>query len=709
VIHQGHSQTARASMTRDNNNSRRQKNSLERAYHEIISDRIRGRPAESTIEALMYSLRRGVNELIMPDTLRRLSALTEDQLEAVCLRVQAFQPMIAEPWSADDADLLIAAWGNFMSVERKMSREEVRRRIALVRADNQPSQTHHFDGDAADLLDALHAFVGKFVAYPSAAAHDAHVLWIAHTHCMEAWESTPRLAFLSPEPASGKTRALEISELLVPNAVEAVNVSPAYLFRKVGDDDAKPTILYDEIDTVFGPKAKENEEIRGLLNAGHRRGAVAGRCVVHGKTVTTEEISAFCAVALAGLGWLPDTLLTRSVIIRMRRRAPGEKITAFRRRIHAPEGHALRDRLAAWAAAGVDALTAARPDMPDGIEDRNADVWEPLFAIADEVGGDWPKRARGAAVALVGAAGDAEPSLGIRLLADLWTVFGDRAAMATKTILRDLIEIEEAPWGDLKGKPLDGRGLARRLRQYGVKSKQVRIGDLTLKGYSREDFHLVWECYLSPLHPAGSETSETNETSADSTTVFAPSASETHDHGSETPEQNVSDGVSDRFASGNGKNPAKSTAVLAVPDVSLVPANGGGDSSRTCAQCNAGGEPLYPLEGTDLLLHPECQRFWLKGHPDYRANGSDPWEGLDIPDGLRRARRPPIAINSLPISRLPSSNHGPTPCHCYPGRHRPRDPRCEAIWRGGSGGAYRGSKRNHYSHLTIHRNGGAGP
>src|SRR5215471_444695 len=113
---------------------------------------------------------------------------------------------------------------------------------------------------------------------------------------MEAWESTPRLAFLSPEPASGKSRALEISELLVPRPVLAVNVSPSYLFRKVGAEEGKPAILYDEIDTVFGPKAKENEEIRGLLNAGHRRDAVAGRCVMHGKTVITEEISAYAPV-----------------------------------------------------------------------------------------------------------------------------------------------------------------------------------------------------------------------------------------------------------------------------------------------------------------------------------------------------------------------------------------------------------------------------
>ena len=357
------------------------------------------------------------------------------------------------------------------------------------------------DYSSSDLLDAVHKFVGKFVAYPSAAAHDAHVLWLAHTHLMEAWESTPRIAFLSPEPASGKTRALEISELLVPNAVEAINVTPAYLFRKVGDDEAKPTILYDEIDTVFGPKAKENEEIRGLLNAGHRRGAVAGRCVVRGKNVTTEEISAYCAVALAGLGWLPDTILTRAVIIRMRRRAPNETVIAFRRRVHAPEGDTLRRRLAAWAGKVVDALAAARPEMPPGIEDRNADVWEPLLAIADAIGGDWPERARKAAVALVGAARDAEPSLGIRLLADTKTVFGQSRAstLPTSTILEDLIALPESPWGDLRGKPINDRGLAKRLREYGIQSKQIRIKDKTVKGYVAEDFHDAWLRYLSPL------------------------------------------------------------------------------------------------------------------------------------------------------------------------------------------------------------------
>src|SRR5262249_29711887 len=255
-------------------------------------------------------------------------------------------------------------------------------------------------GALAQILDGIHDFLGRFVIYPSKEAHDAHVLLIAHTHVMDAWESTPRIAFVSPEPASGKTRALEVAELLVPNPVEAINVSPAYLFRKVGSEqDGPPTVLFDEIDTIFGPKAKENEEIRALLNSGHRRGAVAGGCVVRGKTVETEEISSYAAVPVAGLVWPPDTILSRSVTVRMRRRAPDEIVEPFRRRVHAPIGEARRRRLAGWAAAILKAATEARPQMPDGVEDRNADIWEPLLAVAEIAGSHWVRLARKAAAA----------------------------------------------------------------------------------------------------------------------------------------------------------------------------------------------------------------------------------------------------------------------------------------------------------------------
>jgi len=281
--------------------------------------------------------------------------------------------------------------------------------------------------------------------------------------------------------------------------VAAVNVTPAYLFRKVGGEDGPPTILFDEIDTVFGPKAKEHEELRALLNSGHRRGAVAGRCLVRGKIVETEEISSYAAVALAGLGWLPDTILSRSVIIRMRRRAPDERIEAFRRRVHAPQGEALCRRLAGWAATIRDEATEARPDMPAGVEDRNADMWEPLLAVADIAGGSWPGRARAAAVALVAVAREVEPSLNIRLLADVRTVFGDEEQLPTKKILAELCLIEDAPWNDLKGKPITDNQIARRLRQYGVKPKTLRLADDHFaKGYARADLHDVWRRYLPP-------------------------------------------------------------------------------------------------------------------------------------------------------------------------------------------------------------------
>jgi hypothetical protein len=279
----------------------------------------------------------------------------------------------------------------------------------------------------------------------------------------------------------------------------AVNVTPAYMFRKCGNEDGPPTILFDEIDTVFGAKAKEHEELRALLNSGHRRGATAGRCVVHGRTVETEEINSYAAVALAGLGWLPDTILSRSIIVRMRRRAPDEKIEAFRRRVHAPIGENLRRQLTGWAATIFKEAQDARPDIPAGIEDRAADMWEPLFAIADIAGGEWPKRARTAAVALVAVVRDIEPSLNLRLLADLRTVFGFNEALHTKTILSGLCGLESAPWNDMKGKPLGDNQLGRRLRNYEVTSKDVRIGSVVRKGYRRIDFYDAWRRLPSSL------------------------------------------------------------------------------------------------------------------------------------------------------------------------------------------------------------------
>ncbi|MEO7861379.1 MAG: DUF3631 domain-containing protein [Nitrospirales bacterium] len=350
--------------------------------------------------------------------------------------------------------------------------------------------------ESGRVMDEIYAFLGRFVAYPSDHARVAHCLWVAHTHLMEIWESTPRLAFLSPEPGSGKTRALEVTETLVPRPVEAINASPAYMFRKISDPNGMPTILYDEIDTVFGPRAKEHEELRGVINAGHRRGAVAGRCVIRGKTVETEELPAFCPIAMAGLGNLPDTILSRSIIARMRKRKPTEYVEPYRRKVHGKEGYLLRDRLAIWARQ-VSSRLDTNPIMPDGIEDRNADVWEALLSVADVAGGDWPERARVAAVALVAANRGNQLSLGVRLLTDLHSFFLTHSADAwTEDILAALHKLEEAPWGDLKGKPLDPRKLANLLLSYGVKSDQVKIGGVNHRGYKWADFQDAWDRYL---------------------------------------------------------------------------------------------------------------------------------------------------------------------------------------------------------------------
>ncbi len=378
------------------------------------------------------------------------------------------------------------------------------------------NQDHQLD---LGLLDDVEALLGRYVVYPGVHERVAHVLWIAHAHMMGCWESTPRIAFLSPEPGSGKSRALEVTEPLVPRPVHAVNATPAYLFRKVSDPEGPPTILFDEIDTIFGPKAKDNEELRGLLNAGHRRGAMAGRCVIRGKEILTEELPAYAAVALAGLDDLPDTIMTRSVVVRMRRRAPGERVEPWRMRTCGPEAAALGERLSRWAASVADRV--GWPDMPEGVEDRAADVWEALLAVADLAGGQWPDRARVAAVALVTRSAERPPSLGVLLLRDLRVIFTEEHVdkLSTEDVLVRLHAIEEAPWRDLRGKELDPRGLAQRLAKYGVRPRNLKVDGRVVKGYDAGDLVDAWSRYL-PAEDAH-QSPEESATSATSATEVA--------------------------------------------------------------------------------------------------------------------------------------------------------------------------------------------
>lgn len=406
-------------------------------------------------------------------------------------------------------------------------------------------------GCPEDLAHAIHQHLTRFVAFPNDHYAVAATLWTFHAHTTDAAESTPRLAFLSPEPGSGKSRALEVLATLVPHPMEAVNATPAALFRSVGNDK-RPTILFDEIDTIFGPKAKDNEEVRGFLNAGHRRGAVAYRCV--GPQQEVQPFPAFCAVAIAGLHDLPDTLAQRSVIVPMRRRAPGETVEPFRGRIHRPEGELLRDQLADWADTHLDALEGHVPFMPPGVTDRPADLWEPLLSIAETLGGDWPDRARDACTEIVNTATTREPSLSVRLLHDLRDIFGEDAFLPTVVILERLRGLEEAPWATYGTAGLTARNLATKLREYGVTRVTERVNAETVKGYRRNDLADPWSRYLPPLHPQESVTAETTVTAS----------------------------------------------LHAVPDVTLVT-----DSAETEGRCLTCGEALQQ----DLLgdsVHPAC-------------------------------------------------------------------------------------------------------
>lgn len=362
----------------------------------------------------------------------------------------------------------------------------------------------------ADLLDRLDATLERYVAFPSTAARHAVAAWVVHCHAIDAFESTPRLAVLSPEKGSGKTRLLEVLDLHVPGALSTVNVSAAALFRRVAADGIT-TLLLDEADTFLGLRvAQDHEDLRGLINAGHRRGAKVLRAAVGGKGVTVEEFDAFAAVALAGIGDLPDTIMDRSIVVAMRRRRADETVEPFRYKRAALAADNLRGEIEEWAARAVDALEDVEPDMPAGIVDRPADVWEPLIVIGDAAGDPWSTRIRAAAVELNNLRTQRDPSLGVQLLRDCRRVFteADTDRMSTEDLVAALVALEESPWGDLRGKPLDARGLARRVQKYDVRPRQHRFGDDTRKGYLREDFYDAWARYLPPEPGATTATPE---------------------------------------------------------------------------------------------------------------------------------------------------------------------------------------------------------
>jgi hypothetical protein len=359
--------------------------------------------------------------------------------------------------------------------------------------------------DGAALLAELHAALTRYVVVPSPEAADAVVLWITATHAAQAWHCAPRLDVTSPVKRCGKSRLLDIIMATCHDPLITVNISPAALVRSIGDDP--PTLLLDEADTVFGPKAGDShEDLRGILNAGHSRNRPYIRWDMLARK--PEHCPTFAMAALAGIGSLPDTITDRAVVVKMRRRAPGETVDRFRDRRDGEPLKELGERLGAWVRAHLDELRDAEPDMP--VEDRAADTWEPLIAVADLAAGDWPARARKAAIALT-AEDDTDTTFGARLLADLRDVFGAEDKLHGETILNALHKLSEAPWADYYGRPLNARDLAKLLKPYGVTATDVKIGGVTKRGYRRDHLHDPWTRYLPPAD-GSSATSATSAT-----------------------------------------------------------------------------------------------------------------------------------------------------------------------------------------------------
>lgn len=379
-----------------------------------------------------------------------------------------------------------------------------------------------------EVLDDVAAFLSRFSVFPSEHCAPTLALWYAHTHAIEQFYVTPRLILDSAEPGSGKTRVLEVAQYLVRAPEMTISATPAALFRLVSMGPI--TILFDEVDAIFNSKnGGSNEDLRGLLNAGYKRSATIARCVGDAKKMKVERFPVYAPAVLAGIaGAMPPTITTRAITIHMHRRRTDEPVQPFRERQVSREAIPVREELAAWVTSTGSRLSDAQPDMPDGITDRPAEIWEPLLAIADTAGGHWPHTARDACRHFVLESGPQTASLGIRLLADLRDLFTrhDTDRLPTTVILSDLRELDEAPWGDLDGKPLDARRLARELNRYGARPHDLRMTSGVVKGYragSPAGLADAWARYL-PLLPTAATTATTATPQVSAVEVTGPVA-----------------------------------------------------------------------------------------------------------------------------------------------------------------------------------------
>jgi hypothetical protein len=339
------------------------------------------------------------------------------------------------------------------------------------------------------ILDDVEGAVRKYCVLPDEHSYVAVSLYIAATHAQPAWETATRLVIKAPEKQCGKSRLLDMVDAMCWRPMMAASMSPAALIASI-DADEPPTILMDEVDTVF-TGAGSNEALRGLLNAGHQR----GRPYVRVRNRERVEQPTFAMAALAGIGDMPATIEDRAIIVSLRRRRPDEPVSPYRRKRDEVPLRSLGFHLSAWVRDGIEWLTEHEPESP--LEDRPADNWEPLFSIADLAGGTWPERARKAAIQLDKAAADTRTATrSEKLLSDLRVIFtGMRLVgehrIKSEDLVKALAKTDPDSWQDL-----EPYRLSRMLHPYGIEPKMIRFGDKTFRGYEAGMFTDTFERYL---------------------------------------------------------------------------------------------------------------------------------------------------------------------------------------------------------------------
>jgi putative DNA primase/helicase len=314
--------------------------------------------------------------------------------------------------------------------------------------------------DGAKLLDELCATIPRYVVMAVEAVHTV-ALWVLFSYLLDAFETSPRLAITAPQKRCGKTTLLSLLYQLTCRPLAAANLTAAVVFRVI--EAARPTLLIDETDTFV----KENDELRGILNSGHSRAtAFVIRC--QGEDNLPRCFSTWAAIALAGIGKLPTTLADRSIEIKLKRKTNSEPAQRLDRQARAALREVAR-RIARWANDNRTKVNSAEPVLPDALDDRASDNWRPLIALADAAGGQWPARARAAAVALSGRRND--DGIAVAVLTAIKGLFAaqDTDRLSSRRIVAALTADPTAGWSESnRGRPLSEAQLARLLRPFEI-------------------------------------------------------------------------------------------------------------------------------------------------------------------------------------------------------------------------------------------------